>query len=79
MLNHIAIHEKLALEKAKTSPIYSAELANIKVFPVTPGLAQEASQVVMSMEQRAILAQGQANRGEEVTTSIPGTDQEGGQ
>lgn len=79
MLNHIAVHEKLAIEKAKTNALYSAELANIKMFPITPGLAKQAQEVVMSLEQRAALVQGEANRGEEVSTQIPGTDNDGGQ
>jgi len=77
MLDHVGIQERLAIEKAKSSSLYSAELANMRMFPITPGLREEAKAVVQSRAQSEAIVQGQANRGEEVTNSIPGQNDEG--
>lgn len=76
-LAHVRDQEKMALEKAKTSPLFSAELANLKLFPVSPELGPAAQAVVQSMGQRSAEVEGQANRGDQITTQIPGQDEEG--
>lgn len=74
MIQHISLQEQAALERARTSPAISAELSTIKLFPITPSLQEDAAKIVMSLEQRAAMVQGQANRGEPVASQIPGTD-----
>lgn len=74
VMRQIYVAEKLVLQKAKYSPIVSAQLANIKLFPVSSSLYQEAQQVVMSMGQRQAEVQGAANRGEPTDSSIPGEE-----
>lgn len=76
-LDHLADTELLMLEKAKTSPLFSAELANLKLFPITPAASKIASEQVASREQQEAMVQGQSNRGDEVTGSIPGVDTDG--
>lgn len=71
-LEHLAQTEKLMVEKAKSNPLFSAELANLRLFPITPSLAAEAAQVAQSRAQREAMVQGQANRGEPISTAIPG-------
>jgi len=78
-IQHVSLQEQMALDKAVTNPLFSAQLANLKLFPITPSLQQQAASIVRSMAQREATVNGQANRGEEVTETIPGQDQDGGQ
>ena len=69
MLQHIAIHEFLMIEKAKTSPGFEAKLAELPNFPVFPN-----GFVPRSAEQQRVIVTGQANQGMPITGSIPGED-----
>lgn len=77
LIQHVSLQEQAALDKAATNPLFSAELANLKLFPITPSLQAPAQQLVRSVGQRQATVEGQANRGEEITEQIPGTNQEG--
>lgn len=70
MQDHVYWTEEAMLTKAATNPLYDAKLAALPLFPIFhhEGFAQP-----MSLEQRAAMVQGQTNRGEQVTTQIPGT------
>jgi hypothetical protein len=69
VLEHIAVHEYLMIEKAQQNPLFQAKLAELPLFPIFPmGFVPESSL------QQAAQAQGQANRGEPVTAQIPGED-----
>ena len=69
LLDHIAIHEFLMVEKAKANPLFQAKLAQLPLFPIFPN-----GFTPLSKEQQEVVVQGQANRGEPVTGKIPGTD-----
>jgi len=69
MLQHIAIHEFLMVERAKMNPAYEAKLAELPNFPVFPN-----GYVPKSLEQQRLIVQGQANQGLPVTGMIPGED-----
>ena len=69
MMEHIAIHEFLMVEKARTNPLFQAKLAELANFPIFPN-----GFTPRSMEQQRALVQGQANRGEPITGMIPGED-----
>jgi len=69
LLDHLAVHEYLMVEKAKTSPLFQAKLAELTMFPIFPtGFVPE------SALQQQVVAQGQANQGQEVTAKIPGEE-----
>lgn len=76
LIQHISLQEQFALERAKTSASISAELATIKLFPITPELQPIAAEIVKSMEQRMAEAQGQANLTGQAQTSVPGEDKD---
>lgn len=65
---HMIVREKLMIEKSKVNPSFAAELARFPDFPLFyhPEYAPPASR-----EQQEAVVQGQANRGEMVTGSIP--------
>ena len=71
--DHIKTHEKIMLDKAKSSPLFQAELAKLKLFPIYyhGNIAAPASK-----EHQEAMVQGQANRGEQVTGMIPGVEKE---
>tara|TARA_R100000951_G_C2652384_1_gene184798 strand:- start:3578 stop:5689 length:2112 start_codon:yes stop_codon:yes gene_type:complete len=69
LLEHIAIHEFLMVEKAKVNPLFQAKLAELPLFPIFPN-----GFTPLSKEQQQIVVQGQANRGEQVTGMIPGEE-----
>ena len=69
MMEHIAIHEFLMVEKAKTSPAFEARLAELPNFPVFPN-----GFVPRSTEHQRAIVQGQANAGMPVEGVIPGED-----
>ena len=69
VLEHIAVHEYLMIEKAQQNPLFQAKLAELPLFPIFPtGFVPESA-----LQQQAVV-QGQANRGEEITGMIPGED-----
>lgn len=65
---HMMAREKMMIEKSKTNPIFAAELARFPLFPLFqhPEYAPPASR-----EQQEAVVQGQANRGEQITGTIP--------
>lgn len=65
---HMMLREKLMIEKSKTNPAFAAQLARFPMFPLFfyPEYAPPASQA-----QQEAIVQGQANRGEQVTGTIP--------
>ena len=69
--DHLKMHEKIMLEKAKTNPLFQAELAKRKLFPIYYH-GQNAAPA--SKEHQEAMVQGQANRGDQVTGMIPGVD-----
>jgi len=69
MLQHIAIHEFLMVERAKVNPGFEAKLAELPNFPIFPN-----GYVPRSIEQQRLVVQGETNRGEQVTGMIPGED-----
>lgn len=69
VLEHIAVHEYLMIEKAQQNPLFQAKLAELPLFPIFPtGFVPE------SAAQQEAVVQGQANRGDEITGMIPGED-----
>lgn len=70
---HIKLHEKIMLDKAKTSPLFQAELAKLKLFPI---YYHGPMDVPASKEHQQAMVQGQSNRGEQVTGMIPGVEKE---
>ena len=69
--DHLKIHEKIMLDKANSNPLFQAELAKRKLFPI---YYHGAPQVPASKEHQEAMVQGQANRGEPVSGMIPGID-----
>ena len=69
LLEHLAIHEFLMIQKAQTSPAFEAQLATLASFPVFP-----SGYVPRSAQQQEVTVQGQANRGEPITGQIPAED-----
>jgi len=69
VLEHIAVHEFLMIEKAQQNPLFQSKLAELPLFPIFPtGFVPE------SAAQQEAVVQGQANRGDEITGMIPGED-----
>jgi uncharacterized protein YfkK (UPF0435 family) len=71
--DHIYIHEEAMLLKAQSNPLFQSQLASLKLFPL---FYHQGSAVPLSKEQQEAVVNGQANRGEEITGSIPGQDSE---
>ena len=69
VLDHIALHEFVMVEKAKSSPVFEAKLAELPLFPIFPN-----GFIARSREHQEILIQGQANRGEAITGMVPGKE-----
>lgn len=69
LLEHIAIHEYLMVEKAQQNPLFQAKLAELPLFPMYPNGYQP-----LSKEQQTLIVQGQANQGLPITGQIPGED-----
>ena len=69
LLEHIAVHEFVMVEKAKVNPLFQAKLAELALFPIFPNGFRP-----LSREQQQVIVQGQANQGQEITGSIPGED-----
>ena len=69
MLEHLAVHEFLMVEKAQANPNFEAQLATLPSFPVFPN-----GFIPKSAEHQTAVIQGAANRGEEVIGIIPGED-----
>ena len=69
MMEHIAVHEFLMVEKARMNPLFQAKLAELANFPIFPN-----GFIPRSIEQQRAMVQGQANRGEKITGMIPGED-----
>ena len=69
LLEHIAVHEFLMVERAKANPLFQAKLAELPMFPIFPN-----GFTPLSKEQQQVVVQGQSNKGEKVTGQIPGDD-----
>ena len=69
MMEHIAIHEFLMVEKARVNPLFQAKLAELPLFPVFPN-----GFTPMSAEQQRVVVQGEANQGLPISGVIPGQD-----
>jgi len=69
MMEHIAIHEFLMVEKAKNNPAFEAKLAELPNFPVFPN-----GFIPRSTEHQRAIVQGQANQGLPAEGVIPGED-----
>jgi hypothetical protein len=55
------------------SPLFQAKLAELKLFPI---FHHDDASIPYSEEHQAAMVQGQANRGEQVSGVIPGSDSE---
>jgi len=69
LLEHIAIHEFLMVEKAQQNPLFQSKLAELPLFPMFPN-----GFTPLSKEQQTLIVQGQANKGEPITGQVPGED-----
>jgi hypothetical protein len=69
MMEHIAIHEYLMVEKAQQNSLFQAKLAELTNFPVFPN-----GFIPQSLEQQRAVVQGQTNQGLPITGQIPGQD-----
>ena len=69
-IDHIETTEFAMFEKAKTSQLFQAKLAELPLFPIF----YREGEVPKSREHQEAVVQGQANRGEDVTELIPGTE-----
>lgn len=67
-IEHITAHEYIMVEKAKINPKFSAELAQLSLFPL---FYRDEMFSPQSQQQQAVVAQGQANRGEQISAQIP--------
>ena len=70
---HLFWTEEAMMEKAKISQLFQAKLASLELFPI---FYHEGFSAPASREHQAAMVQGQANRGDEVTGSIPGIPSE---
>ena len=70
---HLYDTEELMIEKMSSSPLFQAELARLKLFPL---FHHDSFTPPMSREQQDAMVQGQSNRGEEVSGQIPGDNKE---
>ena len=66
ILEHIAVHEFVMVEKAKVNPLFQAKLAELALFPIFPNGFRP-----LSREQQQVIVQGQSNQVKEITGSIP--------
>jgi len=64
---HVALHEFLMAEKAQENTLFQAKLAQLDLFP----LYYKSGMIPQSAQQQEAVVQGQANKGEQVTGSIP--------
>jgi hypothetical protein len=71
--DHIFIHEEAMLMKAQTNPLFQSQLASLKLFPL---FYHQGASAPLSTEQQEAVVKGQANRGDEITGTIPGQDSE---
>ena len=69
MMQHIAIHEFLMVERARSNPMFEAKLAELPNFPIFPN-----GFTPRSAEHQTIMIQGQANQGLPVSGQVPGQD-----
>lgn len=70
---HVYITEELMMEKAANSPLFQAQLAQLKLFPI---FYHTNFTTPLSAEHQEAMVQGQSNRGEPVSGVIPGQDME---
>jgi len=70
VLDHIALHEFVMIEKAQTNPAFEAKLAELPLFPIFPN-----GFVPRSREHMQLVVQGQANRGDQISDVVPGKEQ----
>ena len=69
VLEHIALHEFVMVEKAQANPAFEAKLAELPLFPIF-----STGFIPRSREHQQLVIQGQANRGDEITGVIPGQE-----
>ena len=69
MMQHIAIHEFLMVERARSNPTFEAKLAELPNFPIFPN-----GFTPRSAEHQTIMIQGQSNQGLPISGQIPGQD-----
>ena len=70
VLEHIALHEFAMMERAQSSPLFEAKLAELPLFPIF-----QQGFIPRSKEHMQMIVQGQANRGEQIGGVVPGTEQ----
>lgn len=69
LIENVTMLEFLMTQKAQVNPKFQAELAQLSLFPIF----YKEGFVPQSAEQQALMVQGQANRGEPVSGSVPAT------
>ena len=69
---HVYDTEELIIEKIQQNPEFEAKVATLTLFPLF--YHESYTSPARSLEQQMAMVQGQANRGDEVTGQIPGTD-----
>ena len=70
MKDHMFWTEEAMLNKMEGNPEFEARLATLNLFPIFP---HSNFRTPLSREQQMAVAQGQANRGDAITSRIPGT------
>jgi len=70
-IDHLRIHEMALYDKAATSPLLQAQLAQLPLFPL---FYHQTGFIPQSEQQAQALVQGQANQLGQASTMIPGTD-----
>ncbi len=71
MIDHIETHEFQMIEQAKENPLFESKLAQLELFPI---FYKADDFKPVSAEQKAVEAQGAANRGEPSSTEIAATE-----
>ena len=67
---HLFLTEEFILDKMQGNPLFQAKVAELKLFPL---FYHDQAATPYSKEHQEAMVQGQANRGEAITGSIPGT------
>jgi hypothetical protein len=71
MKDHVYWTEEAMIEKMRNNPEFEAKLATLTLFPI---FHHEGFIAPRSLEQQIAMVQGQANRGDQVTGQIPGSN-----
>jgi hypothetical protein len=73
MKKHLYVTEQLIIEKMERSPLFQSKVAELRLFPI---FYHADMNTPLSAQHQEAMVQGQSNRGEEVSGTIPGRDKE---